>query len=40
VTCPDCGPLDYDEVLLDPETGAEFCGLCGGDLVVEEGRDG
>ena len=34
--CPDCGPLDYNEVLEDG--GALFCGLCGEDLPGEEGK--
>ena len=33
--CPACGPLDYNEVLTDPETTTEFCGLCGEDLAEE-----
>lgn len=33
--CPTCGPLDYSEVVTDPETNAEFCGLCGEDLAEE-----
>jgi len=32
VRCPTCGPLDYNEVVTDPETTAEFCALCGADL--------
>jgi len=35
VRCPACGPLDYNEVLTDPETTTEFCGLCGEDLAEE-----
>lgn len=32
--CPDCGPLDYSEVLEDGDR--LFCGLCGEDLPDEE----
>lgn len=42
MNCPECGPLDYDEAQEDPETGAWFCGLCGGGLPrpdpAEDGR--
>jgi hypothetical protein len=36
--CSGCGHLDYNEVWLDEETGAEFCALCGEDLEEPGGR--
>ena len=40
MNCPDCGPLDYNEVLADPDDeNLLYCGLCGEDLpIVEESR--
>ena len=34
--CPSCGPLDYHEVLIEPDTEVAFCALCGEDLPEQD----